>query len=84
MTFASWCVDEAAQNYMIDEMTQSYTSVSFNYTGPIWANQSAGFSDFHVTGGNPAGNASLTDPEYVLNRFEIVGVRINQGTKADS
>lgn len=84
LTFASWCVDEAAQNYMIDEMTQSYTSVSFNYTGPIWANQSAGFSDFHVTGGNPAGNASLTDPEYVLNRFEIVGVRINQGTKADS
>lgn len=79
LTFSSWCVDEDAQNYMIDEMTQSYTSVAFNFAGPIWANQSAGFSDFHVTGGNPAGNASLTDPEFVLNRFEIVGVRINQG-----
>ncbi|MEM7039352.1 MAG: aldehyde dehydrogenase family protein, partial [Bacteroidota bacterium] len=75
ITFSSWCTDEDAQDYMIDEMSQSYTSVSFNFTGPIWTNQSAGFSDFHVTGGNPAGNASLTDPEFVLNRFEIVGVR---------
>lgn len=77
LTFSSWCVDEDAQEYMIDEMSQSFTSVAFNFAGPIWVNQSAGFSDFHVTGGNPAGNASLTDPEYVLNRFEIVGVRIN-------
>jgi hypothetical protein len=45
--------------------------------GPIWTNQSAGFSDFHVTGGNPAGNASLTDPEYLTRRFEIVGIRIH-------
>lgn len=79
ITFSSWCTDEAAQDYMVDEMSQSYTSVAFNFTGPIWANQSAGYSDFHVTGGNPAGNASLTDPEFVLNRFEIVGVRINKG-----
>ncbi len=77
ITFASWCLDEDAQNYMIDEMGQSYTSVAFNFVGPIWANQSAGYSDFHVTGGNPAGNASLTDPEFVLKRFEIVGVRIH-------
>jgi phenylacetic acid degradation protein paaN len=77
ITFSSWCTDEDAQNYMIDEMAQSYTSVSFNFMGNIWTNQSAGFSDFHVTGGNPAGNASLTDPEYVLGRFEVVGVRIN-------
>lgn len=78
ITFASWCTDEAAQDYMIEEMSQSYTSVAFNFVGPIWANQSAGYSDFHVTGGNPAGNASLTDPEFVLNRFEIVGVRIHR------
>jgi phenylacetic acid degradation protein paaN len=77
ITFAAWCTDQAAQDYMIDEMIQSYTSVSFNFAGNIWTNQSAGFSDFHVTGGNPAGNASLTDPEFVLGRFEYVGVRIN-------
>lgn len=79
LTFSSWCTDGEAREYMIDEMSQSYTSVAFNFTGPIWANQSAGYSDFHVTGGNPAGNASLTDPEFVLNRFEIVGVRVNKG-----
>ncbi|HHG85522.1 MAG TPA: aldehyde dehydrogenase family protein, partial [Bacteroidetes bacterium] len=78
LTFSSWCTDVEAQAYMVDEMIQAYTSVSFNFSGPIWVNQSAGFSDFHVTGGNPAGNASLTDPEYVLGRFEIVGVRFHQ------
>lgn len=77
ITFSAWCTDAEAQDYMVDEMSQSYTSVSFNFTGPIWVNQSAGFSDFHVSGGNPAGNASLTDPEYVLRRFEVIGVRIH-------
>lgn len=77
ITFSAWCTDAEAQEYMIDEMSQSFTSVSFNFTGPIWVNQSAGFSDFHVSGGNPAGNASLTDPEYVLRRFEVIGVRIH-------
>jgi phenylacetic acid degradation protein paaN len=77
ITFSSWCTDEAAREYMIEEMAESFTSISFNFVGPIWVNQSAGFSDFHVTGGNPAGNASLTDPEYVLKRFEIVGIRIH-------
>ncbi len=75
ITFSSWCTDEAARAYMVDEMASSFTSISFNFVGPIWSNQSAGFSDFHVSGGNPAGNASLTDPEYVTKRFEIVGIR---------
>lgn len=77
ITFSSWCTDADARAYMVDEMAQSFTSISFNFVGPIWVNQSAGFSDFHVTGGNPAGNASLTDPEYLTRRFEIVGIRIH-------
>lgn len=77
ITFSSWCTDAGARAYMIEEMAQSFTSISFNFVGPIWTNQSAGFSDFHVSGGNPAGNASLTDPEYVTRRFEIVGIRIH-------
>src|SRR6185436_675278 len=51
ITFSAWTTDEALMNYMIDEMTESFTSVAFNFTGPIWVNQSAGFSDFHVTDG---------------------------------
>jgi phenylacetic acid degradation protein paaN len=77
ITFSSWCTVPDARDYMIEEMAQSFTSISFNFVGPIWINQSAGFSDFHVSGGNPAGNASLTDPEYITRRFEIVGIRIH-------
>jgi phenylacetic acid degradation protein paaN len=58
-----------------DEMSQAATPVSFNLVGGIYLNQHAGFSDFHVTGGNPAGNASFTNPEYVIKRFVWVGFR---------
>ncbi len=76
ITFSAYTTRPDLQEYIVDEISDSYTSVSFNFTGPIWVNQSAGFSDFHVTGGNPAGNASLTDPEFITRRFEFVGVRI--------
>jgi phenylacetic acid degradation protein paaN len=79
ITFSAYTTDAKVMDWMTDEMSETFTSVSFNFTGPIWVNQSAGFSDFHVTGGNPAGNASLTDPEFVLRRFEIVGIRVGQG-----
>lgn len=58
-----------------DEMALAATPVSFNLTGGIYMNQNAGFSDFHVSGGNPAGNASFTNPEYVVKRFTWVGHR---------
>jgi phenylacetic acid degradation protein paaN len=50
-------------------------SLAINLTGGLLVNQSAAFSDFHVTGGNPAGNASLTDAAYVADRFRIVETR---------
>ncbi len=50
-------------------------SLSCNLTGNIFVNQSAAFSDYHVTGANPAGNACLTDATFVANRFRIVAVR---------
>ncbi len=58
-----------------DEMSLAATPVSFNLVGGIYMNQNAAFSDFHVTGGNPAGNASFTNPEYVTKRFTWVGHR---------
>jgi phenylacetic acid degradation protein paaN len=58
-----------------DEMALAATPVSFNLTGGIYMNQNAAFSDFHVTGGNPAGNASFTNPEFVTRRFTWVGHR---------
>jgi len=58
-----------------DEMNTVYTPVSFNFTGAVFVNQHAAFSDFHVTGGNPAGNASFTNPDYINRRFIWVGNR---------
>lgn len=63
------------KEYIADEMSLAATPVSFNLIGGIYMNQNAGFSDFHVTGGNPAGNASFTNPEYVIKRFTWVGHR---------
>lgn len=57
-------------------MAEAGTAVSFNLTGGIYVNQNAGFSDFHVSGGNPAGNASFTNPEFVVKRFIRVQSRI--------
>lgn len=50
-------------------------SLSVNLVGGIYVNQSAAFSDYHVSGANPAGNACLTDAAFVAGRFRVVCVR---------
>jgi phenylacetic acid degradation protein paaN len=50
-------------------------ALSENLTGGIFVNQSAAFSDYHVSGGNPAGTSCLTDAAFVANRFWIATVR---------
>ncbi|MHC2992435.1 phenylacetic acid degradation protein PaaN [Pontibacter sp. HJ8] len=71
----AYTTDEATKEKIMDEMSLAGTPVSFNLTGGIYVNQNASFSDFHVTGGNPAGNASFTNPEFVIKRFTWVGFR---------
>ena len=71
----AYATDESVKEKIADEMALAATPVSFNLTGGIYMNQNAAFSDFHVTGGNPAGNASFTNPEYVTKRFTWVGHR---------
>ena len=72
---AAYTTDEALKHKIAEEMADAYTSVSFNLVGDIYVNQNAAFSDFHMTGGNPSGNASFTDPQYVNRRFVWVGFR---------
>lgn len=57
-------------------------SVTFNMTGPIPLNYAAAYSDLHVTGLNPAGNACLTDLNFVCGRFRIVQCRRSEGSRA--
>jgi phenylacetic acid degradation protein paaN len=71
----AYVTDADVKEKIADEMSMAATPVSFNLTGGIYMNQNAAFSDFHVTGGNPSGNASFTNPEYVTKRFTWVGHR---------
>jgi phenylacetic acid degradation protein paaN len=61
---------------VIDAMTaatwRSKVALSINLTGGVFVNQSAAFSDFHGTGGNPAANASYADSAFVANRFRVI------------
>ncbi len=52
-----------------------------NLTGPMALNFAAAYSDLHVSGLNPAGNACLTDLAFVANRFRIVQCRWLAGSR---
>ncbi|MFF0028345.1 phenylacetic acid degradation protein PaaN [Streptomyces avermitilis] len=64
-------VTEAVQETCLEECAQ----LSLNLTGGVYVNQTAAFSDFHGSGGNPAANAALCDGAFVANRFRVVEVR---------
>lgn len=72
ITAALYATDEAQILAAADRFATAGVNLSVNLTGGIYVNQSAAFSDFHVTGANPAGNASLTDAAFVANRFRVV------------
>jgi len=61
---------------VIEAMTaatwRSKVALSINLTGGVFVNQSAAYSDYHGTGGNPAANASYSDSAFVANRFRVV------------
>ena len=61
---------------VVDAMTEASlragVALSLNLTSGVFVNQSAGFSDYHGTGANPAANASYTDAAFVANRFRVV------------
>ena len=71
ITAALYDTDEARIARAAEAFAHAGVNLSVNLTGNIFVNQSAAFSDFHVTGSNPAGNASLTDTAFVANRFRL-------------
>lgn len=75
ITCSAYCSDEQFSKRIINTMNHAFTPVSLNFSGAAFVNQHAAFSDFHVTGGNPAGNATFTNPEYIVKRFVWVGNR---------
>jgi phenylacetic acid degradation protein paaN len=75
LTCAAYTTDPEMEALIYEQMEDVFVPVSMNLTGFIWVNQHAAFSDFHGTGGNPAGTASFTDPNFVNKRFVWVGHR---------
>lgn len=59
-----------------DAFAESGTNLSINLIGPMPLTYAAAFSDYHVSGLNPAGNATLTDASFVNGRFRIVQSRM--------
>lgn len=57
---------------MVGVSRRARVALSINLTRGVYVNQSAAFSDFHATGGNPAANASYTSPAFVADRFVVV------------
>ncbi|MFC8532783.1 phenylacetic acid degradation protein PaaN [Streptomyces sp. NPDC057249] len=64
-------VERAVEDVCLDESAQ----LSLNLTGGVYVNQTAAFSDYHGSGGNPAANAALCDGAFVSNRFRTIEVR---------
>lgn len=66
----------STQSAVVDAMTQASWSakvaLSINLTSGVFVNQSAAFSDYHGSGGNPAANASYCDAAFVANRFRVI------------
>jgi acyl-CoA reductase-like NAD-dependent aldehyde dehydrogenase len=65
-----------------DTFARAGSQLTLNLTGPMPLNFAAAYSDYHVTGLNPAGNASLTDAAFVASRFRITQVREPQHSVA--
>ena len=75
ITAALYATDEALVDKAADAFADAGVALSVNLTGGIFVNQSAAYSDYHVTGANPAGNACLCDSAFVANRFRVAAMR---------
>jgi phenylacetic acid degradation protein paaN len=75
LTGAIYSADESVISAAEAANLEAGASLSINLTGPVYVNQSAGFSDYHGTGLNPAANATYTDHAFVASRFRFVQSR---------
>jgi phenylacetic acid degradation protein paaN len=72
LTVGLYSTDPTVIEAMTEATWRAKVALSINLTGGVFVNQSAAFSDYHGTGGNPAANASYADSAFVANRFCVV------------
>lgn len=75
MTLGFYSTDEAMLERAEQLAIDCAVALSVNFDSSVYVNQSAAFSDFHATGGNPAANACITDSAFVAQRFVTVQSR---------
>ncbi|WP_320784850.1 phenylacetic acid degradation protein PaaN [Streptomyces sp. CRN 30] len=75
MTVAAYTTSQDVERDVEEVCLEEAAQLSLNLTGGVYVNQTAAFSDFHGSGGNPAANAALCDAAFVANRFRVVEVR---------
>jgi phenylacetic acid degradation protein paaN len=75
LTAAVYSTDESVIDAAEEATWEAGANLSINLTGAVYMNQSAGFSDYHGTGLNPAANSAYTDPAFVASRFRRVQSR---------
>ncbi|GGW18129.1 dehydrogenase [Streptomyces capoamus] len=75
MTVGAYTTDAGTETAIQEVCFEEAAQLSLNLTGGVYVNQTAAFSDFHGSGGNPAANAVLCDSAFVANRFRVVEVR---------
>lgn len=76
ITWSAYATQPSALAAIEDAATEAGVPLSCNLTGQIYVNQAAAFSDYHVSGCNPSGNATLTDAAFVAPRFRVVQTRV--------
>jgi phenylacetic acid degradation protein paaN len=75
ITMSVYSTSEAILEDVRDTAAEAAVPLSCNLTGSVFVNQSAAYSDFHGTRGNPAANSSLTDAAFVSSRFLVAQSR---------
>ncbi|MFJ7996982.1 phenylacetic acid degradation protein PaaN [Streptomyces sp. NPDC096310] len=75
MTVGAYTTSQETERAVEEVCLEESAQLSLNLTGGVYVNQTAAFSDFHGSGGNPAANAALCDAAFVANRFRTVEVR---------
>lgn len=75
ITWSLYSRDEAFVQRAKRAAAEAGVHLTLDMTGPVLVNQSAAFSDLHVSGYNAAGNAALCDAAFVLPRFRVLQTR---------
>ncbi|MFD4630769.1 phenylacetic acid degradation protein PaaN [Streptomyces sp. NPDC058284] len=75
MTVGAYTTSQELSAAVEETCLEECAQLSLNLTGGVYVNQTAAFSDFHGSGGNPAANAALCDGAFVANRFRVVEIR---------